>query len=283
MFTKTPEVPLEDELGDVLDKALCLARLQPEEAAEKAGVETSRLLDALDWRSDLRSEELRRLAVVLNLNEVGLCALASGSYPRTPNKGLPFCMHPLRMAHGIGVANAYVISECCSDHGILFDTGSNLSALLESWPDKIRVLDAVFITHIEPEHAGALCEVIEHFKVPHAFIPEGAQSPCGAALRDGEKWSTPQVSVTALATPGHSASHNSYLVECASACRGRKLLVAGDLIFAGSIACAFQCSKRLFSSVHRVLDGLPGDTLIAPGHGPLTNVATEKRFNPFLH
>lgn len=282
MLQKTPVVPLEDELGDVLDKALCFADLRPEEAAEKAGVDLSRLLDALDWRSDLKPEELHRLAIALELNEVGLCALASNAYPVAPVGGLPFCLYPLRMTHGIGVANAYIISTCCSDRGILFDTGSDLRALLSVWPAAIKALDAVFITHIEAEHAGGLCEVVSHFDVKAAFIPEGASAPCGQALGDGKSFKGSFCTVTAMGTPGHSAAHNSYLVEAACTCSGKKLLVAGDLIFAGSVSCAFYNREQLFSSVRRVLRGLPPETLIAPGHGPLTTVGTELRYNPFV-
>ncbi len=283
MASNTPDILLEDELGDVLDKAICLADHTPESAAEKAQIEVSRLLDALDWRSDLTPTELSRLAIVLGLNEVGLCALAAGTYPITPAEGLPFCLYPLRMAHGIGVANAYIIAECGDDHGILFDTGSALSSLLSVWPSSIRSLDAVFLTHMEPEHTGGLCEVVAHFNVESAFLPPDAVGPCGQPMADGIQWTRPHMKVTALNTPGHCAAHNAYLVEASHACRGRKLLVSGDLIFAGSVGSAFYCRQRLLSSVNRVLHSLPPETLIAPGHGPLTSVGNELRFNPFVH
>lgn len=277
----SPEVPLEDELGDVLDKALCLAGLHPEAAAEQAGVDKARLLDALDWRSELGPDELGRLAKLLKLNEVGLCAIASGSYPIPKAQGLPFCLYPLRMTHGIGVANAYLVSSCGSERGVLFDTGPGLEALLSHWPAFIRSLEAVFITHVEPEHAGGLCDVVKRFGVTTAFIPEGAQAPCGIPLREGELWSGEHCTVSALNTPGHAEAHASYLVRSRSTEGGRGLLIAGDLFFAGSISCPFHSREKLLSSFERVLHSLPEDTLIAPGHGPLTTVGTELRFNPF--
>jgi glyoxylase-like metal-dependent hydrolase (beta-lactamase superfamily II) len=282
MSPKIPDLSLEDELGDVLDKAICLADLTPESAAEKAHVELSRLLDALDWRSELTSVELSRLATVLGLNEVGLCALANGTYPITPEEGLPFCLHPLRMAHGIGVANAYIVAECGNEHGILFDTGSALSSLLSVWPASIRGLDAVFLTHVEPEHTGGLCEVVSHFKVESAFLPTEAMAPCGQAMPEGMHWSNSHLKVTALNTPGHCAAHNAYLVETSQTSCGRKLLISGDLIFAGSVGSAFYCRQRLLENVNRLLRSLPPETLIAPGHGPLTTVGNELRFNPFV-
>lgn len=113
----TNAIPLEDELGDVLEKALRRADLPMEEAAQRAGVPLARVRDAIDYRSDLTCAELGRIATVLELNEVGLCALAEGKYPLPEVGGLPFCVHALRMPYGIGVANAYLVSECGSGRG----------------------------------------------------------------------------------------------------------------------------------------------------------------------
>ncbi len=102
----TTTVPLEDELGDVLDKAMRRAGLTDESLAARTGVRAGRILDAIDYRSELTTDEVRKLAAALGLNEVGLCALAAGSYPQPEIGALPFCVWPLRMPHGIGVVNA---------------------------------------------------------------------------------------------------------------------------------------------------------------------------------
>jgi glyoxylase-like metal-dependent hydrolase (beta-lactamase superfamily II) len=60
------------------------------------------------------------------------------------------------------------------------------------------------------------------------------------------------------------------------------LLVAGDLVFAGSVGGPYFCATRLRASLRRVLDAVPSGTAIAPGHGPMTTVEHERRFNPFL-
>jgi glyoxylase-like metal-dependent hydrolase (beta-lactamase superfamily II) len=36
------------------------------------------------------------------------------------------------------------------------------------------------------------------------------------------------------------------------------------------------------SNLRRVLGALAADTIVAPGHGPITTVGTEIRYNPFL-
>src|SRR4051812_11506125 len=147
-----------------------------EMVAARAGVPLGKIRDAVDYRSDLSCDELRRIAAVLNLNEVGLCALGAGRYPCPEIGALPFCVWPLRMPHGIGVANAYLVGECGASRAILFDTGAGIEALAAVWPAAVRSLDAVFLTHVEPEHAGGLCDVVARFGAPMAFIPEGASA-----------------------------------------------------------------------------------------------------------
>src|SRR5688500_10551868 len=75
---KPPIVELEDELGDVLEKAMRRAGLTPEAVAGRAGVSFVKIRDAVDYRSDLSGDELRRIATVLALNEVGFARSAAG-------------------------------------------------------------------------------------------------------------------------------------------------------------------------------------------------------------
>jgi hydroxyacylglutathione hydrolase len=275
-------IPLEDELGDVLDKAMCHAGLTVEAAAVRARVEPAKLHDAIDYRYDLNDGEVRRLAEVLQLNEVGLCALAHDQYPLPEIGVLPFCVWPLRMAYGIGVVNAYVVADSAGEHGLIFDVGPSLEALTQVWPRNIRSVQAVFLTHVEGEHTGGLCDAVERFEVPAAFIPEGASAPCGVALREGESRTFGPFQVTAFSTPGHSAAHNCYLVAAPSARGANPLLISGDLLFAGSAGGGYFCHRQLHLHLRRVLEAIPPNTVIAPGHGPLTTAENELRFNPFV-
>lgn len=282
VVTPPPVLPLEDELGDVLEKAMRGRGINVYALGERAGVAPGRIRDAIDYRPDFTSEELRRIAAVLDLNEVGLCALGAGQYPQAELGTLPFCIWPLRMPHGIGVANAYLVGECGAATAVLFDTGAGMDALSRVWPSCIRRLDAVFLTHAEPEHAGALCEVVARFGAPPAYAPSGASVACGEPIGEGETRRFASCEVTAFATPGHAAAHNCYLVRSPHAGRGAAVLIGGDLVFAGSVGGAYFSQEQLQANLRRMFTLLPGNTVIAPGHGPLTTVAIEQRYNPFF-
>jgi glyoxylase-like metal-dependent hydrolase (beta-lactamase superfamily II) len=278
----TTSVPLEDELGDVIDKAMHSAGLTDESLAQLSGVSAGRILDAIDYRSDLSVTELHALARSLGLNELGLAALASGRYPLPAIGPLPFCVWPLRMPHGIGVANAYLVGECGSDRAVLFDTGAGLRELEAVWPIGIRQLDAVFLTHVEAEHAGGLCEVVARFDVTAAFVPQGAEAPCGQPVGEGAAHVFGPLEIVTFATPGHAKAHNSYLVRSSAARFGEAMLISGDLVFAGSAGGGYFSHEQQRENLRRLLNVVPRSTIIAPGHGPLTTVENELRFNPFV-
>lgn len=268
-------------MGDVLDKALQRAGMTEAILAEKTGVCVSKIRDAIDYRYDLTSEELARLAASLNLNEVGFQAMARGTYPIPDISGLPFCLFPLRMSHGIGVANAYVVADCSRPTGLLFDTGPSPSALRRVWPPRIREVEAIFITHAETEHVNGIADAKTRGSPP-VFAPPGSRVVGATQIGEGARLEFAGFTVEVWSSPGHAEAHNCYVVRSHSAPAGTALLISGDLIFAGSIGGAFFCRQKLAASTQRIFNQLPLDTVVAPGHGPLTTLQNERTYNPFV-
>jgi len=281
MPTATDKPALEDELGDVLEKAARNVPLTVENLAAATGIELSRLKDAIDYRSDLTQPELGRLATALNLNEVGLTALAQGLYPLPDAEGLPFCLFPLRMPYGVGVANAYLVSTG-GDSAVLFDTGASHAELHRAWPAQIQRLAAVFITHYEAEHIGGLEVVLRESELGRFHGPPNGRWPECRGLGEGQTVEYAGLAITAFSTPGHADAHNCYLVKSLASPQAPAVLISGDLIFAGSLGGGYFCCQRQLIHSRRIMGLLADDTVIAPGHGPLTTAANERRFNPFL-
>ncbi len=275
-------IPLEDELGDVLEKAMRQAHLTEQEVAQRSEVPREKIRDAIDYRYDLTAEELQRLAVALGLNEIGLSALAHGRYPLPEISGLPFCLYPLRTPHGIGVANAYIVADCSLSTGLLFDAGSEYSLLRRVWPKNIKKLEAIFITHAETEHIGGLRGLLGEFGSVPVFRPEGAAVEGGLAVGEGARLTFGNFEVKTIRTPGHVESHNCYLVKASHVPTAAPLLISGDTLFAGSLGAPYYCRDRLAESLKRLFLSLPDNTVVAPGHGPLTTLRNERQFNPFV-
>lgn len=271
----------EDELGDVLEKAARHARLGYEQIAADACVDLGRIQDALDYRSELTQAELGRLSRVLGLNEVGLAALAQGHYPQPAMGALPFALHPLHMPFGIGVANAYLVSTG-GNRAVLFDTGASHAELHRAWPKEIEEIEAVFITHYEAEHIGGLDVVLRETELPKFFGPATGRWKQCTGLGEGQTIEIAGLRITAYQTPGHAAEHNCYAVAPLNQPETPAVLISGDLIFAGSLGGGYYCCQRQMKHARRILSMLPAGTVIAPGHGPVTTVEVERRYNPFL-
>ena len=107
--------------------------------------------------------------------------------------------------------------------------------------------------------------------LPEAF--EAQDFPGGAAVRVG------RLLFEVLETPGHSVG-GVCLLE-----RSEKVLFSGDTLFAGAIGRTDHPGgdyDLLMKSIFTQLMALDGDTVVIPGHGPVSDIATERMTNPFL-
>jgi glyoxylase-like metal-dependent hydrolase (beta-lactamase superfamily II) len=87
------------------------------------------------------------------------------------------------------------------------------------------------------------------------------------------------LSADVLHTPGHT--EGSICLYFAP----EKKLIAGDTLFAGSIGrtdLPGGSYKKIMDSLHEQVLALPDETVVVPGHGPLTSIAKERDSNPFL-
>ncbi len=83
--------------------------------------------------------------------------------------------------------------------------------------------------------------------------------------------------VRVLAVPGHSPAHVAYLVE--------DVLLSGDVLFAGSVGrtdIEGSDPAVLDRTLRMLVETLPPETRVFPGHGPDTTIARERATNPFL-
>jgi len=271
---------LEDELGDVLDKAMKVAGLREHDLAARSGVEINRIKDVLDYRYEISPRELAALARELRLNDAGLQALAEHRYPAPETGGLPFCLRVLAMPYGVGVVNAYIASICGAEEAVLIDSGCCARALERAWPEDVTRLDAHLVTHWDRDHTGGCAETMKRFALPHCLGP-GPAADGRRVLRDGDVLEVAGLRIRALSTPGHCCEHLCYLVGRADRDGAREVLFSGDLFFCGSIGGGYHDSASVLTHARRLWRELPGETVVAPGHGPLTTVANEREFNPF--
>jgi len=82
-----------------------------------------------------------------------------------------------------------------------------------------------------------------------------------------------------LHTPGHTEGSICLYFPA------EKKLIAGDTLFAGSIGrtdLPGGSFEKILDSLHDRVLALPDETVVVPGHGPLTTIGEERASNPFL-
>jgi glyoxylase-like metal-dependent hydrolase (beta-lactamase superfamily II) len=78
-------------------------------------------------------------------------------------------------------------------------------------------------------------------------------------------------------TWGHSKGGTTYVVTGLA----RPLAIVGDALFASSMGGGIVSFPDALSTNRKEIFTLPDETVICPGHGPLTTVREEKAHNPF--
>ena len=103
--------------------------------------------------------------------------------------------------------------------------------------------------------------------------------PAGPSLTDGSQLPLGQHVFSVIHTPGHT--EGGVCLYCAEA----GVLFTGDTLFRGSIGrtdLPGGSYPTLVQSLTSLFGYLPGEVVIYPGHGPTTDAAYERKYNPFL-
>ena len=95
----------------------------------------------------------------------------------------------------------------------------------------------------------------------------------------GEKLELAGFEIDVLFTPGHSPGHVTYSIP------DEEAVFSGDVLFQQSVGRTDLPGgdwPTLLESIRSLVDELPGDTRVYPGHMGLTTLGAERAHNPFL-
>ena len=86
-------------------------------------------------------------------------------------------------------------------------------------------------------------------------------------------------SVQMIHTPGHTKGSCCYYLK------DEGVLFSGDTVFYGSVGRTDfpgGSTAEIVRSLHKLVDSLPEETEVFPGHDASTTIGYEKRYNPFV-
>ena len=174
--------------------------------------------------------------------------------------------------------NAYLIWDPQTKEAALFDTGADSSSALAAVDELGLKLKTLFITHSHIDH------IIDREKViaahPDVRVLVNAKEPVSGAERfaAGETFSIGTLRVTTRLTWGHSPAGTTYVVNGLA----RPVAVVGDALFAQSMGGGVISFKDALATNRSEIFTLEDQTVVCPGHGPMTSVGEEKIHNPFF-
>ncbi len=267
-------IPLEDNAGDIVGKAQRGLGISDSQLAEKSGVNADRVRSLRDGNFD--DETLRAIAPALGLDADSLGKLARKEWePETiPTiEGLAQFNTP----YGDMTVNAYLAWDPASRAAIAFDTGADCGEMLERIQSENLMVKLILLTHAHPDHVADLARLQKETGAP-TYISEQESANDAKGIAEGRRFECGVLRVASRLTSGHSVGGMTFVVEGLE----RPLAIVGDSIFAGSMGGgAVSYDDALRNNRVKILT-LPNETIICPGHGPLTTVEKEKRENPFF-
>jgi hydroxyacylglutathione hydrolase len=272
---------LEDHLGDIIRKARAMNNVSLSTAAIAAGISEAEL-SALEESGGLAKKiNFSALGNLAGLNPQKLETIANGWLPSPADLSIWREIRVITTKDGDGLAvNCYLVWDEVQREVALFDTGLDAQPVLDCIAAEHLQLRHVFITHSHWDHVEALPQIREAW--PKVRIHSGSKnSPVDQRNKTAEIIHLGGLRVTHRETPGHAEDGVTYMVgnwqEDAPL-----IAIVGDTIFAGSMGNGNGAWDLAKQKVREQILSLPAETLICPGHGPLTTVAEEKEHNPFF-
>jgi glyoxylase-like metal-dependent hydrolase (beta-lactamase superfamily II) len=192
--------------------------------------------------------------------------------------------------------NCYVVRAAVgADEAVVVDPSGGATELRVALARLGARCVGILVTHGHFDHLLGVADLAEGTGAPVYMpagertlleSPEGRYTPPGISVRayapdvlleGGETVELAGIAFAVLAVPGHSPAHLAYHAD--------GCLFSGDVLFAGSVGRTDLPGadwETLLTSIRTLVDTLPADTVVYPGHGPITTLGDELAANPFL-
>lgn len=266
-------IPLEDTFTDIIGKAIRGQKLDDATVAQRAGVGVAEL-QALRG-GEFSAAVAEKIAPVLGLNGRALSALAQKRY--APADVTLEGLEQYNTVFEDMTVNAYLVWDPATRDAAIFDTGTDVSGMLDTIAAKRLTLRHIFITHTHGDHIFDLERLLEKTGAP-AWTGEKEPVAGAVSFAPGKTWQLGGLKIESRPTWGHSPGGITYVITGLA----RTVAVVGDSIFAGSMGGGnVSYPDALKNNIGQILT-LPANTVICPGHGPLTSVGEEQKNNPFF-
>jgi glyoxylase-like metal-dependent hydrolase (beta-lactamase superfamily II) len=194
--------------------------------------------------------------------------------------------------------NCSIVGDETTREAMVIDPGDEIQSILALLAKHNLQVKQIVITHAHIDHVGGAMklraatgapillnqndhELLKMLDLQAAWV--GMRSPgkveIDQTIGQADIVKAGSLAANVIFTPGHTAGSICLYFPA------EKKVIAGDTLFAGSIGrtdLPGGSFEKIINSLHEKLLALPDDTVVIPGHGPLTTIGEERENNPFL-
>ncbi len=203
--------------------------------------------------------------------------------------------------------NCYIVADNETRETAVFDPGGHVPRILEVLAEDDLTVKYIINTHGHFDHVGGNKELQDRTGAPILIHRDegpgllaageraalygltGISSKASRFIGEGDILDVGSIRFEVVELRGHSHTGLGYLfegdIETEGHTQRRQIFISGDILFAGSIGRTDFPGGNLevlLEDIRKKIFSLPDDTLVLSGHGPITTVGQERRFNPFL-
>lgn len=194
--------------------------------------------------------------------------------------------------------NCFILRRDGSDRALIVDPGEEADKLLGAIDELGLTLDGILLTHTHFDHVGAVAPVakatgaevwvpeLESFVLAdiNAFVPWPGFGPFEShdaehTVKGGERLELAGFEIDVVFTPGHSPGHVTFSIP------DEQAIFSGDVLFQSSVGRTDLPGGdhlTLMQSIRTLVEALPEETTVYPGHMGVTTLGAERASNPFL-
>jgi hydroxyacylglutathione hydrolase len=194
--------------------------------------------------------------------------------------------------------NCFLFRKDGSDRALIVDPGDEAERILGAADELGVQVEGILVTHTHFDHIGAVAPVAKATGAPvwcpeietpvladiNSFVPWPGFGPyenyeADHTVTGGEKLELAGMRIDVIFTPGHSPGHVTYSIPDEAA------IFSGDVLFQGSVGRTDLPGgdwATLLESIRTLVDSLPPETTVWPGHMGVTTLGAERATNPFL-
>ena len=205
-----------------------------------------------------------------------------------------------RLILGAFETNCYILRESeAAKNCLIIDTGLEANKLIDFLNRHKLNPIAVVLTHGHVDHTTGVALLRTEFPNTKVYIHKFDAEmltetdsnmfasltqpfnikPADFSLEEGDVIEEANIKLDVLHTPGHTPGGISLYSK------DEGVVFVGDTLFASSVGRTDMpggSMTQLIKSIKEKLCVLPDETVVYPGHGPITTIAQEKTNNPFL-